>query len=190
MVNDIPGAGGGDAPATGTDTGATDTGAADAGAGTDAGVDTGTVTAPAAEAPAPVVTLEDAPTPLAESVLDTPVAAPAAAPVAAAPAAQADQAAQEDQEVVQIDDGEVPLAVLDEEDPSGVEDEAADGLLNIEDEETPLAAAALGGVQHTVQHLLELGGAGILPIFLAGSNRKKKKEVSELKEQLKDREEN
>lgn len=130
----------------------------------------------------PVVTLEDAPVPLAAQVLDT-TEVPAAMPVAAV----APQADLEAEEVVQIEDEEVPLAVLDEEDEEDGLDEIEDeeGLLDIEDEEVPLAEAVVSsGVHHYVQHVCELVASGLLPIFLAGSNRKKKKEVSGLKERL------
>ena len=99
----------------------------------------------------PVVTLEDAPVPLAAQVLDT-TEVPAAMPVAAV----APQADLEAEEVVQIEDEEVPLA----------------------------EAVVSSGVHHYVQHVCELVASGLLPIFLAGSNRKKKKEVSGLKERL------
>ena len=75
----------------------------------------------------------------------------------------------------------------DEEDEEDGLDEIEDeeGLLDIEDEEVPLAEAVVSsGVHHYVQHVCELVASGLLPIFLAGSNRKKKKEVSGLKERL------
>ena len=89
----------------------------------------------------------------------------------------------DDQELVEIDEEDVPLAVMDEED-AGDEEE----LDTIEDEETPLASMAVAeGVRHYFQHILEVGGAGLLPAIFAASNRKKKKEVNELKEQLGDK---
>ena len=74
------------------------------------------------------------------------------------------------------------MAVMDEEDTEGNQE-----LQEIEDEETPLADMALGnGVFHQIQHICELAASGLLPVLFAGSNRKKKKEVSKLKEQLKE----
>ena len=118
--------------------------------------------------------MADEPVPLATQILDTPVAAPAAIPLAAGAVAQAEEPAAP--EIVQVGDEEVPLAVLDEDDQ---------GLQEVDDEETPLADVALGsGVFHHIQHICELAASGLLPVFLAGSNRKKKKEVDKLKEQL------
>lgn len=137
----------------------------------------------------PTVTVVDEPVPLAAQDLATTVDAPTVIPVVEPGVVPVVPAG-----LTQIDEEEVPLAVLDEED-LGEEDvdgsEDGQGLREIGDEETPLAQAALaGGVQHHFQHILEVGVSGLLPIFLAGSNRKKKKEVSELKKQLEDGKEN
>ena len=138
--------------------------------------------APDTAAVAPLVTLADEPVPLAEQVLNTTEGAPVAIPLAAG-IGQAGQEAltgQEEPEIVQVEDEEVPLAVLDEEDAEGNQE-----LQEIDEQETPLADMALSsGVFHHIQHICELAASGLLPIFLAGSNRKKKKEVSELREQL------
>jgi len=123
--------------------------------------------------------MEDGPVPLVAPAVDgTPAIAPAtpAAAPAVTPAGPAVTPVVPEEQTV-IEDEEVPLAVMDEEEP--------EELQNIEDEEVPLADMPLvSGVQHTVQHILELGGAGLLPLLLAGSNRKKKKEVTELKKRL------
>ncbi len=102
----------------------------------------------------------------------TPVAAAAPTPVAEViPAAE---------EVEEIEEDPVPLGVID--------DEEEEMPAEIEDEEVPLAAMeAVGGLSHTFQHICELVASGILPFFLLGSYRKKKKELSELEDQMEDK---
>ena len=62
--------------------------------------------------------------------------------------------------------------------------------LELEDEEVPLAdAAALAqSASHGVSHIIEIVTTGVLSVFFAGSTRKQKKEVSELKKELDDKE--
>ncbi len=122
-------------------------------------------TAPAA----PAVTLPDELVPQANVVEPAPVAA--AAPTAVV------ETIPEAEEIEEIEEDPVPLGVLDDEEEGGLEE--------IEEEDVPLAAMeAVSGLQHTFQHVCELVASGILPFFLLGSNRKKKKELSELKDQV------
>ena len=120
----------------------------------------------------PVVTLEDAPVPLAAQVLDT-TEVPAAMPVAAV----APQADLEAEEVVQIEDEEVPLAdggeVKETEDEEEPETESESVIL--EDEETPLAAKP--GRNWTLLSIIPaaLAAAFIILILL----RRKKEEEEE-----------
>ena len=118
--------------------------------------------------------MTDGPVPAAAA----PAAAVATAPTPAAPA------------VVQAADDPVPLAVLGDEDLQEAQEEITDdqGLQTIEDEEVPLAAGGIvGGLQHNFQHVCEAFASGLLPLFLLGSNRKRRKEASELKKQVNDR---
>ena len=76
-----------------------------------------------------------------------------------------------------------------EEDLAETPDETTDDqiLQEVGDEEVPLAAGGIvGGLQHNFQHVCELFASGFLPLLLVGSNRKRRKEVSELKKQLND----
>ncbi len=121
-----------------------------------------------AEAAAPVVEVE----------VDTaaaPLAAPGAAPLAA-PA-------------IQVEDEEVPLAVMDIEDD--IEDEITDDqeLFEVENEEVPLAnTGIIENVHHCITHFIELIIAGVLSLYYVGSTKKEKKEITGLKKDIDDKE--
>lgn len=76
----------------------------------------------------------------------------------------------------------------DDLDDPGVQDEIADdqGVLEVEDEAVPLISGGLAGIQHNFQHVCEAFASGFLPLVLFGSNRKRRKEVSELEKQIGD----
>ena len=122
--------------------------------------------------------------------VQTLTAAPAAAaPVAPVPAVA--DAQTPEAPTVELEDEEVPLGVMDLE----ADDELADTdeqtpVVELEDEEVPLAdAAALAqSAGHGVSHIIEIVTTGVLSVFFAGSTRKQKKEVSELKKELDDKE--
>ena len=84
--------------------------------------------------------------------------------------------------VVQVDDPDVPLSVL--------EDEADDQeMVGIEDQEVPLANTDLvDNVKHCILHFIEWLLAAIMAGAYIGSTRKQKKEIAELKRELDDEE--
>ncbi len=134
---------------------------------------TETVTAPVADAAVPAVDME----------VQTLTAVPAAAPAAAD--AQAPEAP-----TVELEDEEVPLGVMDlEADDELAETDDQEAFVELDDEEVPLAdAAALAqSAGHGISHIIEIVATGVLSVFVAGSNRKQKKEISELKKELDDK---
>ena len=134
---------------------------------------TETVTAPVADAAVPAVDME----------VQTLTAVPAAAPAAAD--AQAPEAP-----TVELEDEEVPLGVMDlEADDELAETDDQESFVELDDEEVPLAdAAALAqSAGHGISHIIEIVATGVLSVFVAGSNRKQKKEISELKKELDDK---
>ena len=140
---------------------------------------TETVTAPVADAAAPAMDME----------VQTLTAVPAAAPVAPVPAAADAQAPEAP--TVELEDEEVPLGVMDlETDDELAETDDLTPVVELEDEEVPLAdAAALAqGATHGISHIVEIVTTGVLSVFFAGSTRKQKKENSELKKEMDDKE--
>ncbi len=136
---------------------------------------TETVTAPVADAAVPAVDME----------VQTLTAVPAAAPAAADADAQAPEAP-----TVELEDEEVPLGVMDlEADDELAETDDQESFVELDDEEVPLAdAAALAqSAGHGISHIIEIVATGVLSVFVAGSNRKQKKEISELKKELDDK---
>ncbi|MCI9096464.1 MAG: hypothetical protein HFI95_09795 [Lachnospiraceae bacterium] len=134
---------------------------------------TETVTAPVADAAVPAVDME----------VQTLTAVPAAAPADAD--AQAPEAP-----TVELEDEEVPLGVMDlEADDELAETDDQESFVELDDEEVPLAdAAALAqSAGHGISHIIEIVATGVLSVFVAGSNRKQKKEISELKKELDDK---
>ena len=134
---------------------------------------TETVTAPVADAAVPAVDME----------VQTLTAVPAAVPAAAD--AQAPEAP-----TVELEDEEVPLGVMDlEADDELAETDDQESFVELDDEEVPLAdAAALAqSAGHGISHIIEIVATGVLSVFVAGSNRKQKKEISELKKELDDK---
>lgn len=118
--------------------------------------------------------------PAAAAPAAAPTAAPALAAAVPAPAAPA---------AVPVADDPVPLAVMGDEDQQEAQEEITDdpGLQEVQDEDVPLAAGGIvGGLQHNFQHVCEAFASGFLPLLLLGSNRKRRKEVSELKKQIDD----
>ncbi|MFG6364995.1 hypothetical protein [Schaedlerella sp.] len=58
----------------------------------------------------------------------------------------------------------------------------------ISDPDTPLVDMALtNGLIHHIQHICELFTSAFLPFFYVGSNRKRRKKVSELKKEIDER---
>jgi hypothetical protein len=115
--------------------------------------------------------------------VQTLTAVPAAAPAAAD--AQAPEAP-----TVELEDEEVPLGVMDlEADDELAETDDQEAFVELDDEEVPLAdAAALAqSAGHGISHIIEIVATGVLSVFVAGSNRKQKKEISELKKELDDK---
>ncbi len=124
---------------------------------------------------APVVAA--APAPVMEAEVQTLVAAPAVAPVAP---------------VIEVEDEEVPLAVVDLEDDIEMEDDEATGdqeLMEVEDEEVPLTNTSIvESVQHCITHYVGLIIAAVLSAFYVGSAKKQKKEITGLEKELDEKE--
>jgi len=101
------------------------------------------------------------------TVTPTPAAAPTPAP-AVTPV------------VVPVEDTPVPLA-----DMSDIDSPDNEETRTVEDEETPLAnMAAATGLVHQIQHVCEVVASGVLPFLFAGSNRKRKNRLSELRKEI------
>jgi hypothetical protein len=58
-------------------------------------------------------------------------------------------------------------------------------MQTVNDPDTPLADMAVAnGLVHNIQHICEVFASAFLPFFYAGSNRKRRKKVSELKKEI------
>ena len=104
-----------------------------------------------------------------------PTVVPAAAPAALATV---------DDTLIQVEDEEVPLAVLtdEQEELSEAADSEDEQLLTtVEDEEVPLANNVVENVRNCILHFLEWLVAAALGGYYVVSTRKQKKEIAELR---------
>ena len=85
--------------------------------------------------------------------------------------------------VTPLEDAPVPLAdAPDITDQDTLNDQPQQ---EIEDEEVPLTdLAAANGLLHHIQHACEVFTSAFLPLFYVGSNRKRRKKISELKREI------
>ncbi|MCI8355621.1 MAG: hypothetical protein HFI47_11245 [Lachnospiraceae bacterium] len=122
-------------------------------------------------------------TPIEEE--EVPLAGPVApaAPAAGIPVALAAAQADEEDDLVELEEEEVPLAVMDEEDIQEPADETEEDeeVVVVEDEEVPLANNLVESAKHCILHFWEWLIAAVLAGYYVINTKKEKNEIAELK---------